>query len=120
MAAKKSTPAVPEKALELYRALLKTIPELEQKATGMPYTSANGNMYSFLDPEGALALRLDKAERETFLKKYKTGLKEQHGTVLKEYVAVPDSLFKNTKQLAPWFAAAFAYVQTLKAKPARR
>lgn len=86
----------------------------------MPYTSANGNMYSFLDPEGALALRLDKAERESFLKKYKTGLKEQHGTVLKEYVAVPDSLFKNTKQLESWFLSSFEYAQKLKAKPSKK
>ena len=39
-----------------------------------------------------LAIRLPDDEREKFLKKYKTTLFEAYGTVMKEYVAVPDSL----------------------------
>ena len=40
-------------------------------------------------------------KREEFLKKYKAKLFEAYGAVLKEYVAVPDSLLKNTKELQP-------------------
>lgn len=39
-----------------------------------------------------MALRLPDDEREAFLKKYKTSLCERHGTVMKEYVVVPDAL----------------------------
>jgi hypothetical protein len=40
-----------------------------------------------------------KAERENFLKKYKTGLYEAYGNVMKEYVAVPNDLLAKTKEL---------------------
>lgn len=69
----------------------------------MPYTSLNGHMFSFLTKEGRLALRLPTEERVAFLKKYKTNLCEQHGTVMKEYVEVPDTPFRKTKELKRFF-----------------
>lgn len=120
MTAKKTTPAVPEGALTLYSTLVKTIPGLEQKGASLPYTSVNGNMFSFLAPDGSLALRLGKTEREAFLQKFKTGLKEQHGTVLKEYVAVPDTLFKKIAALKPYFGQSYVYAGNLKPKAAKK
>ena len=46
----------------------------------MPYTSLNGHMFSVLHKDGSVALRLPAAEREAFLKKYKTTLSSQDGT----------------------------------------
>lgn len=36
---------------------------------------------------------------------------------MKEYVAVPDSLLANTKELKKYFGASYAYAQTLRPKP---
>jgi hypothetical protein len=63
-----------------------------------------------------VGLRLGKEEREAFLKKHRARPVEQHGTVLKEYVEVPDSLLKKTAELAPYLAQSYAYARTLKAK----
>jgi hypothetical protein len=86
----------------------------------MPYTSLNGHMFSFLTPEGALALRLPEEARSAFLTKYKTKLVQQHGTFLKEYVAVPAKLFDETSELAPYFAISLDYVRSLKPKPTKK
>ena len=86
----------------------------------MPYTSLNGNMFTLLDPSGTLALRLDEEEREKFLKKYKTKLFEAYGAVMKEYVAVPDALLRNTNELKKYLDLSYAYVKTLKKKPSRK
>ena len=43
----------------------------------MPYTSLNAHMFSVLHKDGSVALRLPAAEREAFLKKYKTTLSSQ-------------------------------------------
>jgi TfoX/Sxy family transcriptional regulator of competence genes len=77
-------------------------------------------MFSFLTKEGKLALRLPEGEREAFLKKYKTTLCEQHGTVLKEYVLVPDALLARTRELQAYFNQSYAYVASLKPKPTTR
>ena len=82
----------------------------------MPYTSHQGHMFSFLTKDGTLTLRLPDEDRESFLKKYKSKLCEQHGTVLKEYVVVPAALLKKTAELKPYFQRAFAYVDSLPPK----
>jgi TfoX/Sxy family transcriptional regulator of competence genes len=103
--------------LLLYQKLVTTNPAVELKGASMPYTSKNGHMFSFLTKDGTLALRLPTEDREAFLKKFKTRLCEQHGTILKEYVEVPQSLLKQTEKLRAFFDLSYAYVASLKPKP---
>jgi TfoX/Sxy family transcriptional regulator of competence genes len=111
--AKKNTPNQRE---TLYDQLIATIPEIERKGDANPYTSLNGNMFTLLH-QSRLAIRLPEAEREAFQKKYKSSLFEAYGTVMKEYVAVPDALLANTKELKQHLAQSYAYAKTLKPKP---
>jgi hypothetical protein len=99
-----------------YEALIGTISGVEKKGATMPYTSVNGNMFSFLDADGRLNLRLAEKERQEFIRKYKTTLSVQHDTVMKEYVLVPDRLLDNPKELQPFFKASFLYAGSLKPK----
>jgi TfoX/Sxy family transcriptional regulator of competence genes len=100
--------------------LIATNPSVQRKGDTMPYTSLNGHMFSLLTKTGTLALRLPTEEREAFLKKYKTKLSEQYGTVLKEYVEVPDALLRKTSELKMYFDLSYAYVARLKPKPTTR
>jgi hypothetical protein len=56
----------------LYHKLIATIPKLERKGAANPYTSINGNMFTILHQSRTSAIRLPEAEREAFIKKYKT------------------------------------------------
>jgi TfoX/Sxy family transcriptional regulator of competence genes len=114
MANKKQVSSTGNEAL--YDKLIATLPEIERKGDANPYTSLNGNMFTLLH-QSRLAIRLPEDEREKFLKKYKTTLFEAYGTVMKEYVAVPDSLLKNTKELQKHLEMSYAYAKTLKPKP---
>lgn len=116
----RKTAAAPADKVALYEALIATNPAVERKGATLPYTSLNGNMFSFLDKDGRMGLRLAADEREAFLKRYKTTLSEQYGAVMKEYVVVPDALLANTSDLCPYFAAGYAYAGTLKPKPTKR
>lgn len=114
-------PNIPEDKLALYEKLIATHPEIERKGAANPYTSINGHMFSLLlGPQGVMALRLPDDEREKFLKKYKTTLYEAYGTVMKEYVTVPDALLKNTTALEKHLAVSYAYVKSLKPKPPKK
>src|SRR5688500_15638999 len=119
MTAKKQTD-IPEEIVALYEKLIATIPNLERKGATMPYTSHNGNMFSFLAKDGSLAIRLGPEGRDAFIKKYKTSLVEANGTILKEYVAVPKKLQADIKSLKPYFAQSVAYVKSLKPKPIKK
>ena len=113
----KPVPKAPAESVALFDALLATNPAIERKGATMPYTSVNGNMFSLLTPEGALALRLSAADREAFLKRYDTELCVQYGVVMKEYVRVPHSLLQNTRALAKHLEASYHYACSLKPKP---
>jgi hypothetical protein len=58
--------------------------------------------------------------REEFREEYKTTLFEAYGCVMKEYVAVPDAMLKNTKELKKYLEISYGYAKTLKPKPSRR
>jgi len=87
------------------------------KGDTMPYTSLNGHMFSVLHKDGSLALRLPEPERQAFLKKYKSSLSSQYGTVQPEYVVVPDALLSKTTELRRFFEMSRDYVGSLKPKP---
>lgn len=106
--------------LKNYTQLIETNPDVDRKGASMPYTSLNGHMFSFLSKEGIVALRLPKGDRETFLEKYDTELCVQYGSVMKEYVVVPNALLKNTVELKPYFDISYAYVDSLKPKPTKK
>jgi hypothetical protein len=116
----KAASTIPADTLDLYDKLVATNPSVERKGATMPYTSVNGHMFSFLTKSGTLALRLPTEERTAFLTKYKTVLCEQHGSVLDEYVEVPNSLLKKTQVLRQYFDLSYAYALALKPKPTSR
>ena len=68
-------------AMALYQKLVATHPKAELKGATVPYTSLNGHMFSALHKDGTVALRLPTPQRESFLKKYKTGLAAHYGVV---------------------------------------
>jgi TfoX/Sxy family transcriptional regulator of competence genes len=104
----------------LYDKLIATIPEIQRKGAANPYTSLNGNMFTLLHQSSTLAIRLPEDRREEFLKKYKTTLFTAYGTVMKEYVTVPDALLKNTKELHKHLEDSYEYAKTLKPKPTKK
>jgi len=105
--------------LELYENLVATNPRVKRLGAAVPYTSLNGHMFSYLGRTGELALRLPIGAREEFLKKYGATLCRQYGIVQKEYVAVPDAVLKKTRELKRFFDLSYAYVASLKPKPAK-
>ncbi len=116
---KKAT-EIPTEKLAAYDKLIATNPEIERKGVSNPYTSANGYMFSHLSKTGTMGLRLPKEEREAFLKKYKTSLYESHGAIMKEFAAVPEDLLGKTKVMRRYLDISFAYVKSLKPKPAKK
>jgi TfoX/Sxy family transcriptional regulator of competence genes len=106
-------------AEDLYDQLIATNPNIERKGAANPYTSLNGNMFTLLH-QSRLAIRLPEDKREAFLKKYKTKLFEAYVTVMQEYVAVPDALLRNTKELKKYLDFSYEYAKTLRPKPTKK
>jgi hypothetical protein len=120
MRASREKNEIPPDKLELYDRLIETNRNIERKGAGLPYTSVNGHMFTFLSESGSLAIRLPEAEREEFIRTHNASLCEAHGVILKEYVAVPDHLLRNTGELTRYLDISFQYAMTLKPKAAKK
>lgn len=103
-----------------YEKLIDLFPSIERKGKSMPYTSVNGHMFSFIDKEGKMGLRLSAEERDKFIVDYKSSLMEQHGRLMKEYVVIPDKLLNDTDRLKKYFSISHQYVSGLKPKPTKK
>jgi len=113
---KNKTANAPSEIVELYDKMVASCPEVLRKGATMPNTAVNGHMFSFVHTTGAVALRLPASAREEFINKYGTKLYDAYGVIQKEYVLVPESLLRNTEELAPYFAMSNEYTKTLKPK----
>jgi hypothetical protein len=72
----------PSDALERYAAVVEQAGE-PVKGAKNPYTSRNGHMFSFLDLDGAMALRLSDELIDEFLSRYESGPVIQYGSVMR-------------------------------------
>jgi hypothetical protein len=113
----KPAPGAPPEKVRLYEALIATLPGVERKGAALPYTALNGNMFTILSRKGVMGMRLSKDDREAFLKDHGASLYADYGTVMPEYVAVPDDLLADTARMTVYVAASLAYARTLRPKP---
>ncbi len=102
-----------EKILVIYEKMVASQPDLKRKGAANPYTSMNGNMFSFITKEDQIALRLPDDVRE----KMKAEPVIQYNSVMRGYALAPKAMLSKPAQLAKLFAQSVAYAETLPAKP---
>jgi len=107
-------------SLAAYDALIATIPMLERKGATMAYTSLNGHMFSYMNGDGVLALRLPQPQRDDFMQRYNAPLHQAYGVIQKEYVTVPADVLNDTSGLTPYFQASHDFVAGQKPKTSKR
>ena len=105
-----------EKNLAIFDKIVDLCPEFERKGKTVPYTSANGYMFSLLNKEGELGFRLSKEDQEKFIKDHDTTIFKSHGAVMKGYVLIPENMFSDLDTLATYLNKSFQYVMSLPPK----
>jgi hypothetical protein len=106
--------------LEIYKEIINAIPEIQLKGKTVPYTSLNGNMFSFLDKDGILAIRFSEKEKEELIQEYNASLKISYGVIQKEYIKIPAALLKDKKTLTSYFIKSYEYTKVLKPKATKK
>ena len=111
----------PPEALERYVAAIDASDcGAEVKGAKNPYTSRNGHMFSFLDAEGTMALRLSPELTEAFRATYESGDVTQYNATMRGYSSVPPELLADSSTLAAWVDRAWAWIGTLPPKPTKK
>lgn len=105
-----------EEVLKIYDEVVAANPNFDRKGKTMPYTSANGYMFSLLNKDGELGVRLSKDDIRNFDEAFGALPFKSHGATLREYVLVPESLLKNKTQLGAYIQKGYEYVCSLPPK----
>lgn len=102
--------------LERYDALVAECPRFERKGKSMPYTSANGHMFSLLNKAGELGIRFSKDDQEAYMKEFGTSEFRSHGSVMRGYILIPGELLADTERMVALLNEAYDHVMTLEPK----
>ena len=102
--------------LKRYDKLVDTCPDFERKGKTMPYTSANGHMFSLLNKAGELGIRLSKEDGEKFMENHKTTRFKSYGSFMRGYVLIPEKMFDDMEFLTETLNKGYEYVMSLDPK----
>ncbi len=106
--------------LELYGKLIDLNPNFERKGKSMPYTAVNGHMFSQLNKDGEIGIRLSKESQEKFMEEHQTTVFKSYGAVLKGYVLVPDNMLDDLELLSTYLDESYNYVKSLEPKTTKK
>ena len=107
-------------ALARYEEIVSDYPDLSVKGAANKYTSMNGNMFSALQKDGVLTVRLSEAEKKAYNEENGTGDVISYGSVLRGYVYVTSEIWENDERLRALFKQSVEHAKTLKAKPTKK
>ena len=93
--------------------MIEKCPRFERKAEIMPYTPANGNMFSQLNKDGEIGIRFSKQVQEKYIKEFETTTYKSYGAVLKGYVLIPDKMLDDLDTLSTYLNESYDYVMSL-------
>ena len=102
-----------EEKLAIYDSIVEMCPDFPRKGKTMPYTSANGYMFSQFNKDNQVGIRLPKDVREKFLEDHDSGPFLSYGAVMREYVLIPDSMLEEPERVAAILQTGYEYVMSL-------
>lgn len=111
---------IPEVLLSQYDLIVSEIPGMERKGKGSPYTSMNGNMYTMMRKDGTLGIRLSDEDRKIFMETFDAIPFENYGSIIKEYVEVPEKVLMDKECIIEYMKKSHEYAKTLKPKPTKK
>jgi hypothetical protein len=95
---------------KFYDALGAKCDRFERKGKSMPYTSANGYMFSKLNKSDELGIRFSKEVQEEYFEKFKTMLFKNHGAVIKGYILITELMFQDLNTIVELLNESYDYV----------
>lgn len=105
-----------QELLKIYEGIVELCPEISRKGKSMPYTSANGYMFSLINKDSELGFRFHKDDCKIFMEKHNTGIFKSHGAIMKDYVLIPENMLAQKEFLAEYLNKSLAHVMSLPPK----
>lgn len=105
-----------EDKLKVYDALVARCARFERKGKTMPYTSANGHMFSLLNKAGEIGIRFSKELQKKYIEEFDSTIFKSYNSIMHGYVLIPDNMLEDLDKLSKYLDESYDYVMSLKSK----
>ena len=105
-----------EEKLKIYDTLVSKCSRFERKGKTMPYTSANGHMFSLFNKASEIGIRFSKETQGKYLKEFQTTLYKSYGAIMRGYILIPENMLEDLDNLAIYLNESYDYVMSLEPK----
>ncbi|MGB5227239.1 MAG: hypothetical protein WBN55_03190 [Eudoraea sp.] len=105
-----------EDKLKIYDELVSKCPRFKRKGKTMPYTSANGYMFSLFNKAGEIGIRFSKEVQEKYMNEFNTTIYKSYGAVMRGYILIPEKMLEDLDKVAEYLNESYDYVMTLEPK----
>jgi hypothetical protein len=105
-----------EEKLKVYDELVAKCPRFERKGKTVPYTSANGHMFSLLNKAGEIGIRFSKEVQKKYIEEFESTIFKSYNSVMHGYVLIPENMLEDLDNVAGYLDESFDYVMSLESK----
>ena len=105
-----------DQKLKRYDELVAKCDRFERKGKTMPYTSANGHMFSLFNKADEVGIRFSKEVQEKYIQEFNSSLYHSYNAVMKGYVLIPEELLENEELIVRLLNESYDYVMSLPTK----
>lgn len=102
-----------DKTIEIYGRAVAASDRFERKGKTMPYTSANGHMFSLVNKAGELGIRLPKSRQAELLDQYGAGPFTSHGATMRDYSCLTAEMLTDDALVTALLEEGFAFVSAM-------
>ncbi|MFN3196198.1 MAG: hypothetical protein ACE364_09635 [Chlorobiota bacterium] len=105
-----------EKKLKVYDDLVTECNRFERKGKTMPYTSANGHMFSLFNKDNQIGIRFGKEKQEEYIQKYNSDYYKSYGALMRGYILITEDMLKDKSEIIKLLNESYDYVMSLPSK----
>jgi len=105
-----------EEKLKIYNELVAKCPRFQRKGTTMPYTSANGHMFSLLNKAGEIGIRFSKEVQKKYIEEFDSSIYKSYNSIMHGYVLIPERMLKDQDNVAKYLEESYDYIMSLDPK----
>ncbi|MBT7092818.1 MAG: hypothetical protein HN936_06210, partial [Bacteroidetes bacterium] len=88
----------------------------ERKGKTVPYTSANGHMFSLVNKAGEVGIRFSKEVQKKYIEEFNSTIYKSYNSIMRGYVLIPERMLMDLDNVAKYLDESFDYVMSLEPK----
>ena len=105
-----------EEKVKVFDELVAKCSRFQRKGKTVPYTSANGHMFSLVNKAGEIGFRFSKDVQEKYIGEFDSTIYKSHNSIMRGYVLIPERMLKDLENVARYLDESYDYVMSLDPK----